>query len=133
MAVSDNLRDKDIWLRGLFMLLFAVIYSVARLVLAAVVILQFLIRLIGGNLNPRLLTFGGQLSSYLYEVMRYLTFVSETRPFPFSDWPKGAYPTDSFEQAEAAQDDAEVYEAEIVEEETHREWDDDEPTETGVR
>ena len=87
MEIKENLKDGNIWLRGLFMLLFAVIFSVARLVLTAVVILQFLIRLISGEVNGRLLVFGKMLSVYLYEVMLYLTFVQEHRPFPFADWP----------------------------------------------
>jgi hypothetical protein len=87
MELKENLKDGNIWLRGLFMLLFAVIFSVARLVLTAVVILQFLIRLISGEVNERLLTFGKILAVYLYEVMLYLTFAQEHRPFPFADWP----------------------------------------------
>jgi hypothetical protein len=85
--IKENLKDTRIWLRGLYMLLFVVFFAVARLVLMVVVVLQFLVRLISGELNERLLDFGGSLAAYLYQVTRFLTFNQEQRPFPFADWP----------------------------------------------
>lgn len=90
MEIKENLKDTNIWLRGLFMLLFAAIFGLAAWILTAVVLLQFLIRLISGELNSRLQGFGEQLTVYLYELMRYLIFAQEQRPFPFSDWPTAA-------------------------------------------
>jgi hypothetical protein len=38
-------------------------------------------------LNPRLVEFAPGLSRYIYEILRYVTYESDERPFPFSDWP----------------------------------------------
>ena len=83
---------RQTWLRGLFMLLFAVISRVAELVLLTVAVLQFLWSLATGQSNARLRAFGESLSRYLYQVFRFLTFDTEDKPFPFSDWP-GAAPS----------------------------------------
>jgi hypothetical protein len=84
---QSHLTSKQTWLRGLYMLLFVVIYHVAEFVIGAVVVLQFLFSLFTGQVNARLLQFGHSLSRYAYQILRYLTFNSEQLPFPFDDWP----------------------------------------------
>lgn len=100
--VKENIKDSSIWLRGLFMLLFAVFFSIGRIILLVVVVVQFLFRLISGKLNQHLLDFGSSLSHYLHDVMLYLTFNTEQRPFPFSDWPESSPPAEEPESAKPA-------------------------------
>jgi hypothetical protein len=69
------------------MVLFAVIYNVTEIVLVAVVLLQFLLVLLLGENNRRLLAFGKGLSTYIYQIFLFLTYNSEEMPFPFSPWP----------------------------------------------
>lgn len=88
--LKQNLSRSSIWMRLLYMLLFTVFYSLAEVVLVAVVTFQFLITLFTGTPNGRLLKFGKSLSTYVYQVLRYLTFNSEVRPFPFGDWPESS-------------------------------------------
>jgi len=85
--LTQRLKAREVWIRGLYMLLFAFIYGVADVVVAAVVIIQFTFRLLNGETNPRLLDFGRSLSRYLYQVLLFLTFNSEEKPFPFDVWP----------------------------------------------
>ncbi|MEE4360533.1 MAG: DUF4389 domain-containing protein [Pseudomonadales bacterium] len=77
--------SRSIWMRALFMVLFVVLYSVAETLVFVIVLLQFLIVLFTGEKNERLLAFGDQVSLYVYDVLRFQTFNSEDRPFPFSD------------------------------------------------
>lgn len=93
--VKYNIKRGSVWLRLLYMILFAVIYSVAEMVLAAVVVLQFIFVLVTTQRNLRLLSLGASLSRFLYQIFLYLTFNSEQRPFPFDEWPS---PTQSAEQ-----------------------------------
>ena len=85
--LKQNLKRSDTWLRMLYVILFAAIYGVAEVVLVAVVIVQFGFVLLSGKRNPNLLQFGGRLSRYLYDVLLYFTFRSDTKPFPFDEWP----------------------------------------------
>lgn len=89
-GVKSNLKSKSTWKRGLYMLLFALIYSVAEIVLTALVLFQFGAQLITGRVNRRLLNFGQQLATYLYQIILFLTYKSEEMPYPFETWPKGA-------------------------------------------
>jgi hypothetical protein len=85
---EQHVKSRSTWLRLVFMILFAVISSVARLVIGVVVLVQFLHVLFTGETNRKLLDFGQSLATYLYEIMVYLTFNSEVRPFPLdAPWP----------------------------------------------
>ncbi len=88
-----SIMARGTWLRGIFMLLFAVAYGIAELLLFVTAVFQFLYLLVTGKTVERLLIFGENLSRYFYQIIRYLTFNTEERPFPFSDWP-GAAPVD---------------------------------------
>jgi hypothetical protein len=88
-SVWKNFKNGQTWLRGLFMLLFILIYGVTEVIITAVVVLQFFFVLFTGNLNPRLKEFGAHLSTYVYGIMRYWTYNFEEKPFPFAPWPGG--------------------------------------------
>ncbi len=87
--LEENIKSRSTWVRLLFMILFTAIWSVSRLVVAAVVAIQFFIVLFTGASNSRLRTFGQSLATYSYQLVAYLTFVTEEQPFPFNDWPTG--------------------------------------------
>jgi len=85
--LRQNLGRGATWLRGLYMLLFAVVFNLAELVLAAVAVFQFLAQLLTGGSNRRLQGFGAHLGEYLRELTDFLTYAEEAKPFPFGPWP----------------------------------------------
>lgn len=86
-SVKTNITRSETWVRALYMVLFGVLYNVAEIVLIAVVVLQFLLTLFTGKTNSRLLGFGQALSTYVYQIFRFLTYNTEDKPFPFGPWP----------------------------------------------
>jgi len=111
--LKTNVSDMNVWLRLVFMLLFSAIYFVTRMVLVAVIVLQFLWVLFTADKNPALLSFGAQLSTFVYQIYHYLTFNTEQRPFPFSDWPADV-PLSESEQADDTEMEVETTEARDV-------------------
>ena len=103
--LKEHLKERRTWLRGLYMLLFAFFYTVAEIVITAVVIFQFLMVLFTGNSNERLLKLGQSLSSYVYQILQFITFNSEYHPYPFGAWPKGA-PKEASKQGKSGKDEA---------------------------
>ena len=85
--IKQHMKQQSTWVRGFYILVFAFIYSIAEIVLAAVVFFQFLTTLFTGNRNERLLTFGDNLGTFIYQVIKYLTYNSDDKPFPFDEWP----------------------------------------------
>ena len=89
---GSSASRRSIWKRALFMLLFALIYSVAEIVVVLVAVFQFFAVLITGARNAQVLDLGQALSSYVYEILLFETFNTDRLPFPFADWPRGAGP-----------------------------------------
>lgn len=89
-SFKGNVTDRSTWLRLFFMLVVLLLYSVSRIVTGAVVVLQFFWVLFTGRTNGKLEQLGQALATYTYQIVRYLTYNTETRPFPFdTDWPSG--------------------------------------------
>ena len=85
---SDKATNKrNIWIRGLFMLLMAFAFNVSGTVLCIVTVIQFVMALLSDTPNPRLVSFGRSLGRYLQHIADFLTFATEEMPFPFTDWP----------------------------------------------
>jgi hypothetical protein len=84
---KDRLLSVDHWLRFAFMVLFMFILSVVSYLIVGLVILQFFWALITGEGNDKLRDFGSSVSSFILQVLRFLTYNTNTKPFPFADWP----------------------------------------------
>ena len=87
--IKQNIKEKSTWLRGLYMLLFLIFYSVAKVIIFTVITFQFVLSLLTGKTNDRLVKLGQSLSTYIYQIMTFLTFNSDEHPYPFGTWPSG--------------------------------------------
>lgn len=90
--IKQHLTAKETWIRGVYIVLFAVFYSLAEFILFALVVFQFLAMLLTGQPNTRARELGQSLSSYFYQIIQYMSANSEQRPYPFSPWPDGPPP-----------------------------------------
>lgn len=80
---------RNIWVRGLLMLLMALAFQVSGTVLCFVTVIQSLIMLLNDRPNARLVAFGRSMGRYFQQTVNFLTFATEEIPFPFNDWPAG--------------------------------------------
>ena len=87
--VKENVKNVDTWLRGLFILIFAVFFYFLCGIIWLLVLVQFIFKITTGSLNAQLEQFSGSLVQYALQILNYVTFRSEERPFPFSPWPSG--------------------------------------------
>jgi len=87
-ADNELAPQTSIWARGLYMLLFVIIARVAEAVVWVVLLIQFIYKAMTHQTNDQLIKFGQSLSRYYYEIIRFQTFNSDAKPFPFSPWPK---------------------------------------------
>lgn len=84
--INENLKKIETWKRIIFMLIYALIDSMVKLLLWLVILLQVGSVLFTGSVNSNILGFGRSLSTYHYHILLFLTFNTEQLPFPFSDW-----------------------------------------------
>ncbi len=85
--LKANITSSELWLRLIYMVFFGVCLQLVRIMMWAIVVLQFCLVLITGGDNEYLRNFGLTLSQYVFQVFKFLTYNTEEKPFPFSDWP----------------------------------------------
>lgn len=81
-AAKRRLTDELV--RGVFMLLFFVAARFLSVLVAFVALFQFLCALIAGRPNGNARSLGRGLSRYLAEIVRFLSYDTERKPWPFS-------------------------------------------------
>jgi hypothetical protein len=85
--IKENVTRRSIWLRLVYMAIFGVALSVVEFVTFAVVAFQFLASLFTGQPNDQLIRFGRNLARYIQQIIVFMTFATEEKPFPFTPWP----------------------------------------------
>ena len=78
-------EDSLLW-RLLFMVLIAIMISLAQTVLGAVTLIQFIIMVVSkGEPNERLAEFGTDLGIWIAKAARYQTAASNVKPWPWTE------------------------------------------------
>lgn len=81
-------KSKSTWLRGLYMILFAIAIEIAEILLGFSALLQWFWLLFTGHPNGHVKRFGQSLSLWLRDAARFQSCASDDKPFPWADWPK---------------------------------------------
>jgi len=79
--------QRNRWLRVLLMILMALAFHLATMLLGMLAAVQLVLALVSDGPNARLCTFGQSLGQYLRQIADFVSFATEEAPFPFSDWP----------------------------------------------
>jgi hypothetical protein len=87
-AFKNNLISEAFWLRLVFMLLSLLLVEIAASILVLLVIAQFLYRLFNVSSHQAMLQFSNSLGRFILHSYRFLSYQTESKPFPFSDWPE---------------------------------------------
>lgn len=85
--IKEKLSNTETWIRGIYIILFLLILGLTKFIIGALVLFQFLSSLITGSTNERLVEFGQSLAAYVSQVVLYLCYSTNDKPYPFSDWP----------------------------------------------
>jgi hypothetical protein len=94
-APDDKPTTRDVWMRGLFMLLFIIAFWMGQTLLNVLAIVQFIWLLAAREANQFIARFGNSLSLWLAEIGRFLTCATDDKPFPWRPWPEVSAPPPS--------------------------------------
>jgi hypothetical protein len=90
-SLEENLRNRSTWKRLLFMIVVALLFCLGIVVGLCVILLQFFWVLFTGRTKKEFSAVGRQLAEYSREIVLYLSFNTDQRPFPFDrDWPSSS-------------------------------------------
>ncbi|WP_373086291.1 DUF4389 domain-containing protein [Sneathiella sp.] len=90
--VKTHVKSKTTWTRLLYIILYAITYKVASLVLLVITILQFVKSLLTGSPFAQLQSFGGSLAEYNRQLVAFLSYQSDAKPYPIDRWPSQTPP-----------------------------------------
>lgn len=89
---KQNFLCMQSWMRIGMMVLMVIINKFTQMAINLVALVQAIMLLLKGEKHPQAAQIGQQLSEYSFDIMRFLTFNSDNRPFPFG----GKSPLGSF-------------------------------------
>lgn len=75
------------WARLIPMIVLIICFGLAEAALYIIALIQFIWTLVNDEPNGQLIDFGASLSKWIAQDTRYLTYVSEEKPFPWASWP----------------------------------------------
>ena len=75
-------------LRGLYMVLFWIFLRISLLVTGVIALLQWILLWFQDEPQPAMAGFSKSLTKYQQAILSYLTFETEEKVFPFTDWPE---------------------------------------------
>ncbi|MCP4000598.1 MAG: DUF4389 domain-containing protein [Gammaproteobacteria bacterium] len=87
--LKNKIANPGHWMRLLLMaLMYVILFSLVQFIVTISLLIQWVLVLFSGEPNARLKHFTRGLNRYAYQIMEFLNFNSEERPFPLSDWPE---------------------------------------------
>jgi hypothetical protein len=87
-GLKEKVLMKDKWIRAVFIVFFIIIFELVKIIGFTVAVVQFVFVLITDSANQRLLQFSQKLGLYAAQIIHYISYNTEEKPFPFNDWPK---------------------------------------------
>jgi len=85
--IVENLKQPAQWIRIAFMIAMAVALYLAGTILTLLIFAQALFGLLTGAANRNLRELGAALTLYVRQLLDFLTYNSEFKPFPFAPFP----------------------------------------------
>jgi len=83
-SAKKSMERKEGWFRIVVFVVSGIILAVWRYLIAILIIVNFFIAIVSGQRNKELAEFSEYFNTECYKFIRYMTFVSNMRPFPFS-------------------------------------------------
>ncbi len=78
--------NESIWMRGLYMIILAILFAVSKTILFVTALVQFIWMVAKDEKNQHIADFGEDLSVWMARVVEFQTAVTDNKPFPFSKW-----------------------------------------------
>ena len=96
MEQEQQIERKETGIRILLTVLFVVILRAIDVVFGVIVLFQLVFTLITKRRpGDQVARFANRIITYVVQLLRYLTYQDDQRPFPFSDFPAESTPPDT--------------------------------------
>tara|TARA_E500000075_G_scaffold38645_1_gene34679 strand:+ start:66 stop:386 length:321 start_codon:yes stop_codon:yes gene_type:complete len=90
VALSENIKEPSIWVNFFLKVIYLIFLNFIIPFLGFITLLQFLFSLGSKKPNDNLISFSKKISIYIYQIINFITYSSDERPWPFNAFPDKA-------------------------------------------
>jgi len=84
VALTENIKEPSIWVNFFLKVIYLIFLNFIIPFLGFVTLLQLLFSLGSKKPNSNLISFSKKLSIYIYQIINFITYSSDERPWPFN-------------------------------------------------
>ena len=90
VALSENIKEPSIWVNFFLKVIYLIFLNFIIPFLGFITLLQLLFSLGSKKPNNNLISFSKKISIYIYQIINFITYSSDERPWPFNTFPDKA-------------------------------------------
>ena len=90
VALTENIKKPSIWVNFFLKVIYLIFLNFIIPFLGFVTLLQLLFSLGSKKPNDNLISFSKKISIYIYQIINFVTYSSDERPWPFNAFPDKA-------------------------------------------
>ena len=90
VALSENIKEPSIWVNFFLKVIYLIFLNFIIPFLGFSTLLQLLFSLGSKKPNDNLISFSKKISIYIYQIINFITYSSDERPWPFNAFPDKA-------------------------------------------
>ena len=90
VALSENIKEPSIWVNFFLKVIYLIFLNFIIPFLGFITLLQLLFSLGSKKPNDNLISFSKKISIYIYQIINFITYSSDERPWPFNPFPDKA-------------------------------------------
>ena len=90
VALSENIKEPSIWVNFFLKVIYLIFLNFIIPFLGFITLLQLLFSLGSKKPNDNLISFSKKISIYIYQIINFITYSSDERPWPFNAFPDKA-------------------------------------------
>ena len=89
-VLTENIKEPSIWVNFFLKIFYLVFLNFIVPFLGFITLLQLLFSIGSKKPNENLVTFSKKISSYIYQIINFITYSSDQRPWPFNSFPESS-------------------------------------------
>ena len=90
VALTENIKEPSIWVNFFLKVIYLIFLNFIIPFLGFITLLQLLFSLGSKKPNDNLISFSKKISIYIYQIINFITYSSDERPWPFNPFPDKA-------------------------------------------
>ena len=89
-VLTENIKKPSIWVNFFLKVIYLIFLNFIVPFLGFITLLQLLFSIGSKKPNENLVSFSKKISSYIYQIINFITYSSDQRPWPFNSFPESS-------------------------------------------